>query len=502
MTIEELQKGESENIEFKETKPEDNIKYIKTVVAFANGKGGKIVFGIEDKTLIVKGIDNDIAFKMMDSITDSIINSCEPLIIPDVTLQSIDGKTVIIVEISPGRQRPYYIKSKDIFEGTFIRIAGTTRHADRETITELYYEGTGKSFDSVVEKNSILNETEINNICKLLRNEAQRNITDNVQKSKVKKVTKNKLVEWGIIAEEADGIHPTNAYNFLLGKEKYSSMIQCAVFKGNKRGIFIDKREYEGKLWEQVEDAFEFVLRNIHLGAKVEGIYRQDRYEIPPESIRELLVNAVVHCSYIKNEKIQVAVFDDRLEITSPGGLLPDVTIAKMKEGYSKIRNHAIANAFAYMNIIEGWGSGIPKIIEEVIGYGLREPEFIDLETALRVNIYRSNAESAESGSTALKSSSTAQNSGSIAEKTEDENSKIEHNIRESLLSKGLTEKYIDNILIVYSSVNNQVFKQSDIMRILKCSKTKAGYLISNMKKAEIIVSVQAGVYGGYRFAI
>ena len=133
--------------------------------------------------------------------------------------------------------------------------------------------------------------------------------------------------------------------------------------------------------------------------------------------------------------------------------------------------------------------------IDSVIGYGLKEPEFIDLETALRVNIYRNKEETAES-------CSTAQKSGSIAEKSEDENSTIEHKIRESLLSKGLTEKYIDNILIVYSSVNNQVFKQSDIMSILKCSKTKAGYLISSMKKTEIIVSVQAGVYGGYRFAI
>ena len=147
------------------------------------------------------------------------------------------------------------------------------------------------------------------------------------------------------------------------------------------------------------------------------------------------------------------------------------------------------------MNIIEGWGSGIPKIIEEVIGYGLREPEFIDLETALRVNIYRNKEETTKSGS-------TAQNSGSIAEKSEDDNSTIEHKIRESLLSKGLTGKYVENILVVYSNVNNQVFKQSDIMRILKCSKTKAGYLISSMKKAELIVSVQAGVYGGYKFAI
>jgi predicted HTH transcriptional regulator len=153
--------------------------------------------------------------------------------------------------------------------------------------------------------------------------------------------------------------------------------------------VFVDKREYSGALWEQVEEAYQFVLRNIHLGAQIEGIYRKDIYEIPPESIRELIINAVVHCSFLQSSLIQVALFDDRLEITSPGGLLPGVTLEKMREGYSKVRNRAIASAFSYMNIIEQWGSGIPRIIEEVSGYGLKEPEFIDMEFALRINIYR-----------------------------------------------------------------------------------------------------------------
>ena len=117
-----------------------------------------------------------------------------------------------------------------------------------------------------------------------------------------------------------------------------------------------DKREYGGPLWKQVDDAFQFVLRNIHLGAKLEGIYRKDIYELPPDSIRELIINAVMNCSYLQNSHIQVAIYDDRLEITSPGGLMPGVTLDKMKEGYSKIRNRALAHAFSYMNLIEAWG--------------------------------------------------------------------------------------------------------------------------------------------------
>ena len=86
---------------------------------------------------------------------------------------------------------------------------------------------------------------------------------------------------------------------------------------------------------------------------------------------------------------MQVAIYDNRLEISSPGGLMPGVTIEKMKEGFSKVRNHGIANAFVYMNLIEQWGSGIPKILTQTKEYGLPEVEFIDMENALRVNMYR-----------------------------------------------------------------------------------------------------------------
>ena len=149
------------------------------------------------------------------------------------------------------------------------------------------------------------------------------------------------------------------------------------------------RREYTGPLWEQIDEAFQFVLRNIHLGATIVGIYRQDVYEIPPDTIRELIINAMVHRSYLDHGTIQVAVYDNRLEITSPGKLPMGQTMERMKEGYSKIRNEALAHAFAYMNLIEHWGSGIPRIIEKVKAAGLQEPEFIGGEVDLRINIYR-----------------------------------------------------------------------------------------------------------------
>lgn len=133
------------------------------------------------------------------------------------------------------------------------------------------------------------------------------------------------------------------------------------------------------------------------MGAKIEGIYRKEIYELPPQSIRELIVNAVMNCSFLQPSHIQVAIYDDRLEITSPGGLLPGVTVERMKEGYSQIRNRALAHAFSYMNLIEEWGTGIPRLMREMKEYGLREPEFIDMELAFRVNLYRSGGWKPES---------------------------------------------------------------------------------------------------------
>ena len=164
---------------------------------------------------------------------------------------------------------------------------------------------------------------------------------------------------------------------------------QCGVFKGTTKEVFVDRREYTGPLWEQIEEAFQFVLRNIHLGATIVGIYRQDVYKIPPDAIRELIINAMVHRSYLDHGTIQVAVYDNRLEITSPGKLPMGQTLERMKEGYSKIRNEALAHAFSYMNLIEHWGSGIPRIIGKVKAAGLREPEFISGGVDLRINIYR-----------------------------------------------------------------------------------------------------------------
>jgi len=481
MTLEEILAGESKNLEFKVQRPKDSRQYMKSVVAFTNGEGGRIIFGVDDKTHQVIGIPRDIVFSEMDAITAAISDSCEPLIIPDIYLQQIEDKAVIVVEISQGKQRPYYIKSLGIKDGTYIRVAGTSRPADRDLTAEMYYEDEGRSYDNVARRDLTVTDEEIQSLCRQMKAVAAKNARLEGQKVSVKDVTKNQLLSWGLLEEGEDGkIHPTNGYIFLLGKDAFHSVIQCGVFKNDTRSVFVDKRDYSGPLWEQVEKAYDYVLRNIHLGARFVGIYRQDVYELPPDSIRELIINAVMNCSFLQNSHIQVAIYDDRLEITSPGGLLPGVTIQKMQEGYSKIRNKALAHAFLYMNMIEEWGSGIPKLMREMEEYGLREPEFVDMEIGFRVNLYRK-----QNLATNQETSQEIHNTNQEINKTNQETNQELVDTDHETEQQGIPGRELANSDKVCKAITeNPSVTQKELQEITGLSRSGVRYILQQMRDA------------------
>lgn len=281
----------------------------------------------------------------------------------------------------------------------YVRVAGTTRLADDYMIRELMFEGSNRHFDQTLCMGLSITDDDIDSLCQSMKEQAVKNANNEVQKESVKEVGRQQLRSWGILIERDGKDYPTNAYAILTGAGVFHTATQCGVFKGSTKEVFVDRREYDGPIWEQIEQAFQYVLRNIHLGANIVGIYRQDVYEIPPDAIRELIINAAVHRSYLDHGNIQVAIYDDRLEITSPGKLPMGQTLERMKEGYSQIRNEALASAFSYMNLIEHWGSGIPRIIGKVKAAGLREPVFIGGEVDLRINIYRNNSNSPDNSS-------------------------------------------------------------------------------------------------------
>lgn len=104
-------------------------------------------------------------------------------------------------------------------------------------------------------------------------------------------------------------------------------------------------------------------------------------------------VPSLAHRSYVERSSVQVALYDDRLEVSSPGGIVRGFSLDRALSGQSRPRNEALAQAFLYMGLIEGWGSGIPRIMHEFEERGLRAPEFQDIDGMLRVNMRRPTAE-------------------------------------------------------------------------------------------------------------
>ena len=122
---------------------------MKTIVAFANTQGGKLIVGVNDRTHEIVGVENEILFQIMDGIANAVSDSCMPQIIPDIEPQTVEGKTVIVVSVEAGKNRPYYLKSKGKENGTYIRVAGTSRQAFPEKIRELEMEGARISWDEL-----------------------------------------------------------------------------------------------------------------------------------------------------------------------------------------------------------------------------------------------------------------------------------------------------------------------------------------------------------------
>ena len=139
MNIDEIKHGESETLEFKREIPSKDSKLLKSIVAFSNGKGGRIVFGVDNSTLDVVGIDNTKVFKFMDALANMISDSIQPQVNPRITFETINEKTIVIAEILPGQNQPYYLKSEGGLDGVYVRIAATTRKAEREKIRELMF---------------------------------------------------------------------------------------------------------------------------------------------------------------------------------------------------------------------------------------------------------------------------------------------------------------------------------------------------------------------------
>lgn len=467
--------GESKNIEYKVALPDKSEKYMKTIIAFANTQGGKLIVGVDDETHQVVGVTNDILFQLMDGIANAVSDSCVPQIIPDISPQTIDGKTVIVISVEAGKNRPYYLKSKGKENGTYIRVAGTSRQAFSEKIKELEMEGARISWDELICVGYPVTEEATEKLCRDIENFRKKaGMTEH-------SVKQEQLINWKILKQSEGMLLATNAYALLTSAYFPFSKTQCAVFKGTERDVFLDKKEFIGPIYMQIENAVEFVLRNIRMGVTIDSVVRKERYELPPEAIREMIINAHCHRNLLDESCIQIAIYDDRLEVTSPGGLYNGLTYEEIMNGHSKIRNKGIANIFSQMGLVEAWGSGIKRIFNAAKEYGLPEPKIQEFDNMFRAELFRSSSPMIQKHRRSIGEASE-KHRRSIGE-TSGEHRRTELNDTQQKIIKLLLEdnqlsasKLAKKIDVASRNVENNIKKLKEYGILIRHGSPKTGY--------------------------
>ena len=357
---------EAKNTEFKREYDED-IK--KTLVAFANTDGGNLYIGIDDAGNAIEinntdGVMLQVANVIRDAIKPDLAMFC------DVTVETVQDKKVVKITVNRGTARPYYLAAKGIRpEGVYVRQGTSSVPASESAILSMIRETAGDSYE---EARSLIQE--------LTFNEA--NFVFENKQIPFGEAQKRSL---GLIGE--DGTYTNLA---LLLSDQCTHTVKIAVFEGEQKTVFKDRREFNGSLLKQLNDAYQFIDQFNHTHAHTEGLYRVDKRAYPTEAIREALLNAIVHREYSFSASTLISIFDNRIEFVSIGGLARGISQSDILLGISIARNKKLADVFYRLHLIEAYGTGMPKIIEAYREYGL-EPHIEISDNAFKITLPNTN---------------------------------------------------------------------------------------------------------------
>lgn len=330
---------ESENIELKLEYTSD-IK--KTVVAFANSKGGTLYIGVSDNGEII-GVDD------LDKTLLNISNFIRDSIKPDVSIytssiiKNIEGKNIIEINVQRGINRPYYIAEKGLKpSGVYVRQGNASVPASEELIRQMIKETDGDKFEMV------------------------RSFNQDLTFEYAKTEFKNKNFKFNQVQMKTLGIQDNEGLYTNLGlllSDQCLHSIKVAYFDGKDKNVFKDRREFNGSLLKQLSDSFEYIDLFNKTKASFSGLNRIDKRDYPAEAIREALINSIVHREYSFSGSTLINIFEDRIEIVSLGGLVPGLALEDIMIGVSQCRNEKLANIFYRLKLIEAYGTGISKIL-------------------------------------------------------------------------------------------------------------------------------------------
>jgi len=331
-----------------EFKREFNEKVIHTMLAFLNTEGGTLYLGLSDDGSVY-GIEGDIDLEGR-RITDSFRNNVTPDPSPFfkaepekcVSNESQDSKFIIKITVKKGSAIPYcYSRYGLVPQGVYVRIGSNTVMATREHIRQMIKDNGAGQFI------------------------AELSIDQNLTFESAEKIFSNNEIKFGQQQKQSLGlIHPDGRFTnlALILSDQCPYTTKAAIFEGTNKEKFKDRKEFTGSIFKQIDDVLTYLNVFNRAHSTFEGAYRIDHTDYPYVALREAYINALIHRDYYIEGSILISMFDDRLEFMSLGGVMPGVTHDLMLAGVSVTRNEKLAQILYRLNIIEAFGTGIPRI--------------------------------------------------------------------------------------------------------------------------------------------
>jgi ATP-dependent DNA helicase RecG len=385
VTEEELRaligRGEDQRTEFKAAEA-DAADIARAIVAMANSGGGSILLGVGDNggllglwyaqprhiTRHIRTMPDLAAWRQW--VVNVSRHNCEPAVPINLEHVEAEGRAVLVVHVADGQDKPYRANGR-----VYVRIDREVHEATREEIGQLMFESGRVQYERLPVPDAEcveLDDALVGGYFEDVRHLAHP--ADAADRMRL-------LVNLGFATHHARQVVPTVAGLLLFGALPQDRLpaatLKCAFFYGLHQGAQLrDRADVVGPLTRIIDDGAAFVARNRRLVPRMDGIRRVDVPEYPDHSVREAIANAVAHRDWsLEGAKVRLFMFDDRLEIWSPGKLPPPITLERL--GYDQFsRNKVIARVLVELGYIEEVGLGIRRMREEMASLGLPEPEF------------------------------------------------------------------------------------------------------------------------------
>lgn len=353
--------GETSRVQFKRTINSPD-KLMAEMAAFCNCLGGQLIIGAEDKTGEIVGLSPQEIQTISSMVGNVASDKIRPPIFTVTEVVTVGENKVLVVEIPQGTDKPYY-DNKGI---VWTKNASDKRKVtDNNEMARLMAEGGNLSADEMPVKSAKiydLNQNEIFDYCK------------QVEKEKGNEFDPDSVSDFAILLENLhlykDG-HINLAGILLFGKDPQKFKPAFCIKAVSYFGTDISGTEYRsskdinGNIVTLYADGKDFLLANLNRIQKDQGFNKQGTLEISEVAIQELLVNALVHREYFKNAPIRLLIFDNRIEIVSPGKLPNNLSVENIKAGNAVVRNNIIASVSRRILPYSGLGSGISRAYKD-----------------------------------------------------------------------------------------------------------------------------------------